>query len=113
MVLTAHTLRPVCVLGAFFAEKKKGRSRLIVDCRKANALFASPPPAELSGDGQWRIEVDASGLVHGKYPGLHYGCADVADCFHMVCLAFFLCWPGVWNRYFKMTEIEGTKVSPN
>ena len=71
----------------------------------------------LSGDGLSRIEVDTSGLVHGESPGLHYGCADVADCFHRMRLfgeirhSFW--WPGVSNKYLKMTEVEGTKVSSN
>ena len=65
--LTALTLPPACVLGVFFV---KNRLRLIVDCRKANALFAPPPPVELlSGDGFSRIEADTSGLVHGESPG--------------------------------------------
>ena len=83
--LTALTLRPACVLGVFFV---KNRLRLIVDCRKANALFAPPPPVELlSGDGFSRIEADTSGLVHGESPGLRQGCADVADCFHRMRLS--------------------------
>ena len=45
--LTALTLRPACVLGVFFVKKKGDRLLLIVDCRKANALFAPPPPVEL------------------------------------------------------------------
>ena len=35
--LTALTLQPACVLGVFFV-KKENHLRLIVDCRKANAL---------------------------------------------------------------------------
>ena len=81
--LTALTLRPSCVLGVFFVKKKENRLRLFVDCRKANGLFAPRPSVELlSGDGLSRIEVDSSGLAHGVSPGLHHGCADVADCFH-------------------------------
>ena len=69
-------------------KKKENRVRLIVDCRKTNALFAPPPPVELfSGDGFSRIEADTSGLVHGKSAGLHYGCAYVADCFHRMRLS--------------------------
>ena len=86
--LTALTLRPACVLGVFFVKNKENRFRLIVDCRKANALFAPPLSVELlSGDGLSRIEVDSSGLVHGESPGLHDGCADVADCFHWMRLS--------------------------
>ena len=80
--LTALTLRPACVLGVFFVKEKGDRLRLIADCRKANALFAPPPLVDLlSGDGLARIEVDTAGLVPGEPPGLHYGCADVADWF--------------------------------
>ena len=115
--LTALTLRPACVLGVFFV-KKENRLWLIVDCRKANALFAPLPSVELvSGDGMSRIEVDSSGIAHGESPGFHYGCADVADCFHRMRLSgvtrHFFCWPGVSNKYLKMTENQGIKVSPN
>ena len=86
--LTALTLRPACVLGVFFVKKKENRLWLIVDCRKANALFAPLPSVELlSGDGLSRIEVDSSGIAHGESPGLHYGCADVSDCFHRMRLS--------------------------
>ena len=66
--LTALTLGPACVLGVFFV-KKENRFRVIVDCRKANALVVLPPLLEvLSGDGLSCIEVDTSGLVHGESP---------------------------------------------
>ena len=68
--LSALILRPACVLGVFFVKKRGDRPRLIVDCRKTNTLFATPPPVQLlSGDGLSRIEVGASGLVHGESPG--------------------------------------------
>ena len=61
--LTALTLRPSCVLGVFFV-KKKGESPSAHRC---------PPSVELlSGDGLSRLDVDASGLVHGESLGLHY-----------------------------------------
>ena len=48
---------------------------------------------------------------------LHCVSAQVADCFHKVRLSgeirHFFCWPGVSNKYLKMTEVEGTKVSSN
>ena len=114
--LTALTLRPACVLGVFFVKKRENRPRLIVDCRKANALFAPPLPVELlSGDGLSRIEVDISVFARGEHPGVHYGCADVADCFHRTRLSgdirHFFWWPGMSNRYLKLTEVEGRKVS--
>ena len=44
-------------------------------------------------------------------------CADVADCFHRMRLSgeirHFFCWPGVSNKYLRMTEIDGTKISPH
>ena len=109
----SHTLRPACVLGVFFV-KKENRLRLIVDCRKASALLAPPPSVDLlSRDGLSRIEVDSTGLAHGESPGLHYGCADVADCFHRMRLSTFSAGQGVSNKCLKMTEIEGMEVSPN
>ena len=84
------TLRPACVLGVFSSTVE---------------LF--------SGDRLSRTEVDASGLVKAESAGLHFGCADVADSFHMMRLSVgirhFFSWPGVSNRYLKMTEIEGNQ----
>ena len=58
-----------------------------------------------------------SGLAHDESPGLHDGRADVADFFHGMRLAvnirWYCCWPGVSHKYLKVTEIEGSKVSPN
>ena len=81
-------------------------------------MFAPPPPVELlSGDGLSCIEVDISVFARGEHPGLQYGCADVADCFHRTRLSgdirHFFWWPGVSNRYLKLTEVEGRKISPD
>ena len=50
-----------------------------------------------------------------KFLRLHYGCADVADCFHRMRLSgqirHFFCWSGVSNKYLK--EIEGINISPH
>ena len=113
--MSSLTLRPARRLGR---EEKGDRLWLIAECRKANALFASPPLVELlSGDGLPRIEVDSSGLANGESPGLHNGCADVADCFHMMRLPgeirHFSAGQGYRTSTSKMTEIEGIKVSPN
>ena len=59
----------------------------------------------LSGDGLSRIEVDASELVDGESPGLHYGCADVADCFHRRFVFYFLLARGVE----QMSQVGGSR----
>ena len=115
--LTALALRPGCVLHVFFVQKKGDRLRAIVDWRKANVLFAPPPSVELpTGDGLSRIE-DTSGLTCSESLGLHNGCADVADCFYRMRLSGdirrYFGWPGRSNKYLKVTEVEGAKVSPS
>ena len=67
----------------------------------------------LSGGGLSRIEVDTFGLVHGDSPGLHYGCADVADFFHRMRFSGEIRHFSVGQGCLKMTEVEGTKVSSN
>ena len=37
------TCTPKSRLGIFFVRKKNGKLRLIVDCRKVNAVFRTPP----------------------------------------------------------------------
>ena len=116
--LTALALRPGCVLHVFFVQKKGDRLRAIVDCCKANVLFEPPPSVELpTGDGLSRIEVDTSGLTCGESLGLHHGCADVADFFFRLRLSGdirrYFGWPGRSNKYLKVTEVEGAKVSPS
>ena len=34
---------PKSRLGVFFVRKKNGKLRLIIDCRKVNAIFKTPP----------------------------------------------------------------------
>ena len=115
--LTALTLRPACVLGIFFVKKKENRLRLIVDCRKANALFGPPPSVELlSGDG---CRVSKSTLLVLPTESL-LACTAGAltlltvstGCVSLERFAIF-CWPGVSNKYLKMTEIEGIKIEPH
>ena len=109
--LTALARRPACAHGVFIVQKKE-------NCHKTRALFAPLPSVELfSGDGLSRIEVNSSGLAHRESPGLHDGCAVVADFFHRMRLSgnnrpFFLL-ARVSNKYLKMTEIEGIQVWPN
>ena len=58
----------------------------------------------LSGDGLSRIEVDAPGLVHGESPGLHFKCADVADCFHWRFVIFLLA-----RGVEQMSHVDGRR----
>ena len=67
------------------------RARRLLREEKRRPLSAYrwlPSSVELfSGDGLPRIEVDSSGLGHRASLGLHYRCADVADCFHRMLLS--------------------------
>ena len=45
--MIGFTRRPKCVQGVFFVRWKDGRSRFILDCRKANQYFVDPPGCEL------------------------------------------------------------------
>ncbi|CAK0812006.1 unnamed protein product [Prorocentrum cordatum] len=76
--------RPKSVLGLFVVKKKDGaRLRLIVDCRRSNALFRPPPGVDLlSGEGLGRVEMPIMGA--SDFAGLCavLGVGDAADCFH-------------------------------
>ncbi|CAJ1441652.1 unnamed protein product [Effrenium voratum] len=79
--------------GLFFVHKSdKKKIRLIVDARPANRIFRSPPSVRLcTAEGFSRIEVEIpANLTPGseayeeyfRERGLHFGLADVKDCFH-------------------------------
>ena len=89
-------------LGIFFVSKKNGTLRLIVDCRKTNALFLDPPGVDLvTGEGLSNIELGEeihfgeegpfSAAQLGEHFRLAMGVADVSDCFHRCRLEGELC----------------------
>lgn len=73
------TLTPEEEVGVFFVYKKgREKMRMILDCRRSNTHFLSPPGVDLlSSEGLSRIEVhDPAGVE------IALAMADVKDCFH-------------------------------
>ena len=56
--LIRFTINPRVQIGAFFVTKKNGKQRLIIDCRRTNLLFKTPPNTLMGTMETWgRIEV--------------------------------------------------------
>ena len=56
--LIRFTISPRVQIGAFFVTKKNGKQRLIIDCRRTNLLFKTPPNTLMGTMETWgRIEV--------------------------------------------------------
>ena len=123
--LDDYTLTPLCVLGMFFVYKKDKSLRMIVDCRKANQLFAKPPGVDLvTGEGLSGAELGedyySKGVATEEAVDVLSGLrlvmevADVSDCFHRCRLAGsvcrYFCWPRVWAKYVGVTSVAGTAV---
>ncbi|CAK0800111.1 unnamed protein product, partial [Prorocentrum cordatum] len=108
--------QPKSVLGLFVVKKKDGaRLRLIVDCRRSNALFRPPPGVDLlSGEGLGRIEMPI--MEASDFAGLCavLGMGDVADCFHGMKLQgdirHYFCWPPLDAALTGETLVEGRPV---
>lgn len=57
--ILGFTSRPKMQVGAFFVSKKNGKQRLVIDARRANRLFRTPPSTCLgSVDCYGRLEVE-------------------------------------------------------
>eukprot|EP00959_Pyramimonas_sp_CCMP1952_P074273 1552007-Pyramimonas_sp.AAC.1 len=68
-------------VGLFFAKKKSGQLRMILDARRANAHCRPPPHASLlTSEGLGNIEVKGGAGVSSE---LAVGTVDVADAFHL------------------------------
>lgn len=62
--ILGFTLRPKMQVGAFFVSKKNGKQRLVIDARRANRLFRTPPSTCLgSVDCYGRLEVEPGSTV--------------------------------------------------
>ena len=56
--LLAYTTTPRVQIGAFMVNKKNNKQRLVIDARRANRLFRSPPTTVLGSVEAWsRLEV--------------------------------------------------------
>ena len=109
--------RPRERVGVFFAAKKNGKLRMIIDCRRTNLRFRSPPGVDLrSAETFGRIEADMTGVgetaagaatdsrdaAAGTAPSIgpvHLGKVDVQDCFFIGCCSM-MTWPSSsgWRR---------------
>ena len=62
--ILGFTSRPKMQVGAFFVSKKNGKQRLVIDARRANRLFRTPPSTCLgSVDCYGRLEVEPGSTV--------------------------------------------------
>ncbi|CAK0852231.1 unnamed protein product [Prorocentrum cordatum] len=110
--LVGFTRDPKEFVGVFFVWKKERASmRMVLDCRRSNQRFVTPPGVELlSTDGLGRIECDAEQT--GTLP-IFLGKADVKDCFHRMMfgnhLSKYFCYPGGLAKEFGIVGqlVEG------
>ena len=86
-------------VGVFFFQKKgKAKVRLVIDARRSNCHFASPPSVDLlKGEGLAGIEIElppdveigfqeAEDILQGVRASL--GVSDVSDAFHRMIVVF-------------------------
>ena len=97
-------------VGLFAVWKVKGKSqRLIVDARRANARFRTPPGVDLmSSESMARMEVEFTEEQLGSRAAycaaveearLYVGTADVKDCFHRMRI------PGWLSEFFALPPV--------
>ena len=88
---------PLAECTIFFVDKKDGRLRMIIDCRRANVHFDDPPGVSLcSAEGLSRIELGEEWNEGFEVWG---GIADVKDCFYRMKI------PHELSRYFCLPPI--------
>ncbi|CAK0807139.1 unnamed protein product [Prorocentrum cordatum] len=110
--LVGFTRDPKEFVGVFFVWKKERASmRMVLDCRRSNQRFVTPPGVELlSTEGLGRIECDTEQT--GTLP-IFPGKADVKDCFHRMMfgnhLSKYFCYPGGLAKEFGIVGqlVEG------
>lgn len=123
-----YTFKPLARAGMFFVHKSdRKKIRLIVDARPANQLFHSPPSVQLcTSEGFARIEIEVPSHIlpgtdefrhHLRDRGLHFGLADVKDCFHRMRQPAWLSryfWdpiPARWIEGLVGTKVDGRVVT--
>ncbi|CAK0791762.1 unnamed protein product, partial [Prorocentrum cordatum] len=110
--LVGVTRDPKEFVGVFFVWKKERASmRMVLDGRRSNQRFVTPPGVELlSTEGLGRIECDTEQT--GTLP-IFLGKADVKDCFHRMMfgnhLSKYFCYPGGMAKEFGIVGqlVEG------
>ena len=118
--LVDYTTRPAAELGVFFVAKKNGVLLLIIDCRKVNQLFATPPSTDLiMGEELSQIECACEDSVPQPIQVLflHFGIVDVSTCFHRLRLddklRCYFCWPSLAASSLGLVgkELDGKVLS--
>ena len=70
-------------VGIFFVAEKSGQLRLIIDARRSNLHFTSPPGVSLvTAEGLGLIEVEGAEFCGQSELGFTLGTSDVSDAFH-------------------------------
>ena len=100
-----------CSVGVFAVEKKSGRLRLIIDCRKLNQKLKRPPRTSLASSASM------SEVRIGPDQSMSYATHDIADCFYQFRV------PPVLSQYLGLrqvravdlglTTVEGMEVGGN
>ena len=74
--VVGFTLHPKVVIGTFFVRKKKDRQRLVLDCRRTNALFRRAPAPDMgAAESLQRLEAPPGTPVYEAS-------ADIKNCFY-------------------------------
>ena len=123
----SYTLTPKERAGIFVVKKSDGvRQRLIIDGRRANFRFATPPSVRLcSPESFAKAEITWEDFDHTLFPGfealpeLHVGLSDIRDCFHRLkqprWLQEFFCFDPVPAKWVGLSgqELGGTQLKPD
>ncbi|CAK0883464.1 unnamed protein product, partial [Prorocentrum cordatum] len=90
--LLGVTTRPAESVGLFFVAKSNGAQRMIIDARRSNGHFRTPPGVQLlSSEGIGRIEIELPlGVLPSSVEGqrllgafaIYVATTDVKDCFY-------------------------------
>ena len=101
------------------SQEERGKNRLILDGRRANARFRAPPGTELRCSERFsNIEFDGTGCrkTDLEQLRLYLEVVDVADCFrrmrHKGSISRFFCWPSLPAAILGVQEVGDQRVKP-
>ena len=98
--LISFTNKPRVQVGAFVVTKKGGKQRLIIDARRTNKLFRTPPTTVLGSVDAWgRLEIDEE---HGE---LFVAQEDVKDYFYRLAIGKTL------GEYFCLPKVDAMMLN--